>query len=484
MKKLLKLRYLLLAAAVTLLMAVPAQAEGPMKQAPVYLTISGLTDGVAECGQWLTFKATGGSVDMLYLKVEVDGLDTATYFMPNGTLTLEVGSMVSAHGYLATGRNFTAYVVSKAMHNYAEERSASQSFSVRYPTSASYSLVSQGVDRLYVSTSEQYSLASVPVLYKDGVALTDPETQLPGSVFRYEITTETTGELVSTDGMVKDVGYYNVKAMLMFTDPDTNQTIVVTAEPVLSKIISPEIVVDGSKLDGGSFTFKEGSGQTIQPVVAGMPANLYTLTYTYQDENTSQTVTSTNPPVYTKEGSHPVQVTATFTTSRLITASANATITIGKKAADGKDSDKTASKTSDKTASKTSDKTSSKTDSKNDTSGDDSSKSDTTAATASLKKAKTEVTKLQNKKGQAVTLKFKSNAAGVKGYEVVYSTNKKFTKKTTKVQTVKKTKTSVTIKNLKKGKTYYFKVRPYKLDKAGKKVYGKDSAKQAIKITK
>ena len=33
MKKLLKLRYLLLAAAVTLLMAVPAQAEGPMKQA-------------------------------------------------------------------------------------------------------------------------------------------------------------------------------------------------------------------------------------------------------------------------------------------------------------------------------------------------------------------------------------------------------------------------------------------------------------------
>lgn len=467
MKKLLKLRYLLLAAVVTLLMAVPAQAEGPMKQAPVYLTISGLTDGVAECGQWLTFKATGGSIGIFYLKVEVDGLDTATYAMTNGTLSLEVGSMVSAHGYLATGRNFNAYVVSPAMHNYAEERSASQSFSVRYPTSASYSLVSQGVDRLYVSTSEQYSLASVPVLYKDGVALTDPETQLPGSVFRYEITTETTGELVSTTGMVKDVGYYNVKAMLMFTDPDTNQTIVVTAEPVLSKIISPEIVVDGSKLDGGSFTFKEGSGQTIQPVVAGMPTNLYTLTYTYQDENTNQTVTSTNPPVYTKEGSHPVQVTATFTTSRLITASANATITIGKKAASGKDSDKT------------SDKTSSKTDSKNDT-----SKSDTTAATTSLKKATTEVTKLQNKKGQAVTLKFKSNAAGIKGYEVVYSTNKKFTKKTTKVQTVKKTKTSVTIKKLKKGKTYYFKIRPYKLDEAGKKVYGKYSAKQAIKITK
>ena len=50
-------------------------------------------------------------------------------------------------------------------------------------------------------------------------------------------------------------------------------------------------------------------------------------------------------------------------------------------------------------------------------------------------------------------------------------------KKTTK-------KTSYTIKNLKKGKIYYLRVRAYKLDSMGKKVYGKYSKVIKVKIKK
>lgn len=67
-----------------------------------------------------------------------------------------------------------------------------------------------------------------------------------------------------------------------------------------------------------------------------------------------------------------------------------------------------------------------------------------------------------------VTIK---KVAGAEGYQIQYSTSKKFTKKTTKSKTTKKT--SYTVKNLKNKKTYYVRVRAYKLDANGKKVYSK-----------
>ncbi|MBQ9912646.1 MAG: fibronectin type III domain-containing protein [Clostridia bacterium] len=72
--------------------------------------------------------------------------------------------------------------------------------------------------------------------------------------------------------------------------------------------------------------------------------------------------------------------------------------------------------------------------------------------------------------------------SGATGYEVVYSTSKKFTKKTTKKVTIKKAKTKkTTIKKLKKGKKYYVKVRAYKtVDKT--KIYGAYSAVKNIKV--
>lgn len=75
-----------------------------------------------------------------------------------------------------------------------------------------------------------------------------------------------------------------------------------------------------------------------------------------------------------------------------------------------------------------------------------------------------------NTKADSVTVSIKK-VAGAEGYQIQYSTSKKFTKKTTKTKTTKKT--SYKVKNLKEKTTYYVRVRSYKLDANGKKVYSK-----------
>ena len=79
--------------------------------------------------------------------------------------------------------------------------------------------------------------------------------------------------------------------------------------------------------------------------------------------------------------------------------------------------------------------------------------------------------------GNKVKLKWKK-VSGAKGYQVVYATNSKF-KKATKKTTAKIT---LTMKKLKKGKTYYVKVRAYKLDSTGNKVYGKYSKVKKVTV--
>ena len=95
-----------------------------------------------------------------------------------------------------------------------------------------------------------------------------------------------------------------------------------------------------------------------------------------------------------------------------------------------------------------------------------------------VKKASLKSVKNSSKKSMKVTVK---KVSGAKGYTIVYSTDKKFKKN---VKSVTTTKTSKTIKGLKKGKTYYVKVKAYKKDSAGKKVYGKYSGVKQVKIRK
>lgn len=67
------------------------------------------------------------------------------------------------------------------------------------------------------------------------------------------------------------------------------------------------------------------------------------------------------------------------------------------------------------------------------------------------------------KKGKkSITVKWKK-VSGVKGYQIEYSTSKKFTKSTSKKTTVSNQKaTSKTVKKLKAKKTYYVRIRTYK----------------------
>ena len=82
---------------------------------------------------------------------------------------------------------------------------------------------------------------------------------------------------------------------------------------------------------------------------------------------------------------------------------------------------------------------------------------------------------------KAFTVKWNKVAKQTSGYEIMYSTTKKFTKKTSKTVTIKKnTTTSKKITKLKTKKTYYVKIRTYKIVK-GKKYYSAWSAVKKVK---
>ncbi len=86
---------------------------------------------------------------------------------------------------------------------------------------------------------------------------------------------------------------------------------------------------------------------------------------------------------------------------------------------------------------------------------------------------------VKNVKGRKLSVKIKK-LSGVKGYEISYAANKKFKSAKKKITS----KTTITLTKLKKGKTYHVRVRAYKLDSKGKKVYGKWSNIKKVKIQK
>lgn len=101
-----------------------------------------------------------------------------------------------------------------------------------------------------------------------------------------------------------------------------------------------------------------------------------------------------------------------------------------------------------------------------------------TAVTTKKPKATTVLKVKSGKKSFKLTWK---KVNGVSGYQIKYSTSKKFTKKTTKYTYSKGNKKfSKTISKLKGGKKYYVKVRSYKIVN-GKKVYSSWSKVKSVK---
>ncbi|RGF54797.1 DUF6273 domain-containing protein [Clostridium sp. AF36-4] len=111
--------------------------------------------------------------------------------------------------------------------------------------------------------------------------------------------------------------------------------------------------------------------------------------------------------------------------------------------------------------------------------GNAGKKQSTSSKTVKVKApSKVKLTSAKNGKGKKLTVKWKK-ITGAKGYQLQYAMNKKFKKK----KSVQTKKTKYTIKKLKKNKTYYIRVRAYKMN-GRKKVYGKWSKVKKVKIKK
>ena len=105
-------------------------------------------------------------------------------------------------------------------------------------------------------------------------------------------------------------------------------------------------------------------------------------------------------------------------------------------------------------------------------------KPSTTKNTETVKPKKTSIKKLsKGKKKFTVTW---AKVSGVKGYQIQYSSNKRFKKNNKSVTVTKQKKTKATVKKLKSKKKYYVRVRTYKTVN-GKKIYSSWSKVKSVK---
>lgn len=97
---------------------------------------------------------------------------------------------------------------------------------------------------------------------------------------------------------------------------------------------------------------------------------------------------------------------------------------------------------------------------------------------ATTKPSQVKVKSASSKSKNQITISYQK-VSGASGYQVEYSTSKKFTSKTTTRKATKATSYKAT--KLKSKKTYYVRVRAYKVDKS-KKVYGAWSKVKVVKV--
>ena len=99
--------------------------------------------------------------------------------------------------------------------------------------------------------------------------------------------------------------------------------------------------------------------------------------------------------------------------------------------------------------------------------------------------SKASISSLKNVEDKKMVIKWKK-VKDAKGYQVEWALNKQFTK-SAKAKPIKGNSNkslSLTVKNLKKSKIYYVRVRAFKTDAKGKRVYGKWSSVKKVKIKK
>lgn len=105
-------------------------------------------------------------------------------------------------------------------------------------------------------------------------------------------------------------------------------------------------------------------------------------------------------------------------------------------------------------------------------------KPSTTKNTETVKPKKTSIKKLsKGKKKFTVTW---AKVSGVKGYQIQYSSDKKFKKNNKSITVTKQKTTKATVKKLKSKKKYYVRVRTYKMVN-GKKIYSSWSKVKSVK---
>ncbi len=98
-----------------------------------------------------------------------------------------------------------------------------------------------------------------------------------------------------------------------------------------------------------------------------------------------------------------------------------------------------------------------------------------------IKVGKASLSKAAAQKGRTVKATVRK-VSGAKGYEIYLSSNKKFNKKSSVVIQTSAKKRSVSVAYTQPGKYVYVKARAYKIDSAGKAVYGKFSAVKKVKL--
>lgn len=94
---------------------------------------------------------------------------------------------------------------------------------------------------------------------------------------------------------------------------------------------------------------------------------------------------------------------------------------------------------------------------------------------------KPKLSKPSSKRSGTASLKW-NKVSGAKGYQVFCSSNKQFKTSSTQKISCPSGRRSATFTGLSGSKYYYFKVRSYKLDSLGRRVYGKFSSVQKLRI--